>query len=186
MFLCSPWCYTLPKKLTCMETICFVKQENSYLQQKVLSPRIERKWLGFTKCSVGFNWITEVQSQKKWNQGGFIISHGSGISSALVLNFELWCSSASLSPLRVNRCHPQLHLASDALELQWCSGMSMRCRHCVKKEAKRWVSTWDFSCALACHCVREKAVNENTWIFHDNSAGQTNSSNISFSPSHRY
>lgn len=75
----------------------------------------------------------------------FIILHGSGISSVLVLNFELWCSSASLSALRVDRCQPQLHLASDALELEWCSVMSMRRRHRVKKETKRWVSTWDFT-----------------------------------------
>jgi len=33
------------------------------------------------------------------------------------------------------------------------------------------------SCVLTAHCVREKAANEKTWIFHDHSTGETNSPN---------
>lgn len=99
----------------------------------------EVAWLYKMLCRVQLNYTGRKPAEMK--PSSFISLHGWGISSVLVLNFELRCSSASLSPFRVNRCQPQL--VSDALDLQWCSGM--RCRHWVKKEAKRWVSTWDFS-----------------------------------------
>lgn len=145
MFLCSP-CFPTQPELICMETICFVKRENSYSQQKVLSPRIERKWLGFTKCPVGFNWITQVEGQHKWKSRRF--NYLARIRYLFSTCSEFWIMVQVCIPLptlRLDRCQPQLHLASDALELKWCSGMSMRCRHRVKKEAKRWASTWDFT-----------------------------------------
>lgn len=143
VFLCSLWCPTQPKKLICKETICFVKQEDSlFVTAKGAKPQDweEAAWLHKMLCKVQLNYTGTKPAEIKPKR--FYNLYGSGISSVLVLNFELWCSSASLSPRRVDWSQPQLHLASDALGLEWCSGM--RCRHCVKKEAKRWVSTWDF------------------------------------------
>lgn len=98
---------------------------------------------------------------------------------------EFWIMVQLCIPLPIQ----SKQMSTTAASSQWCPRTAMVFWYeyemkalCQERGQKvsvhmRFLS---LNCAFACHCVREKAVNENTWIIRDNSAGETNFSNIFF------
>lgn len=164
-----------------METICFVKQRKQLLTAKGAKPQ-ERKlgerklaWLCKLLCHVQLNLTgtkpAEVKPRRFYNPAWIWY-----LFSAYA---EFWIMVQLCIPLPTQIGQ----MSTRAASTQWCPRTGMVFWYEFEMQALCQERDQKVSVHMRFHrlnCVREKAVNENTWIFHDNRAGETNSSNIFF------